>query len=230
MRRPRLMIGGIASLDEAMLAVEAGADLVGIEPRASSGADEAGSGAMEVGERAAEICRRLPLPVAGVVASDAWSAGSIAAQVDLSGAAVIALRRPIEPDDYPGLRRILRGRRLLQVLALDGPHGLDAALAYAALADGLLLIRAGPGAEGSPLSPQSLPPQSLPPQALWPVARQVVERSPVPVFLDESLAGADAAAALVALRPAGLAMAFPRQKAGRHDAARLETMARLICG
>ena len=133
MPRLRLMISGIASREQAGMAVEAGADAIGLDPTAFPQAGPEGS------EMLAAIALGLPPAVTPVLITPALTAGTVAQQVDASAALAVRLAKPIAAGEYPGLKRIIRGRKIIQ--SID-PGGTDAEVlveAYASLADALHL-------------------------------------------------------------------------------------------
>lgn len=139
MPRLRLMISGIASRAEAGTAVAAGADAIGLDPSAFPQAGLEGS------EMLAAIALALPPAVTPILITPALTAGTVAQQVDASAALAVRLVRPIAPSEYPGLKRIIRGRKIVQ--SVD-PASADAGAlveAYAALADALYLNADTPG-------------------------------------------------------------------------------------
>ncbi|MGO4334870.1 hypothetical protein AB4037_08140 [Labrys sp. KB_33_2] len=133
MPRLRLMISGIASREQAGAAVEAGADAIGLDPSAFPQAGPEGSEAL------AAIALALPPAVTPILVTPALTAGTVAQQVDASAALAVRLARPIATSEYPGLKRIIRGRKIIQ--SIDPAHSDAGALVetYASLADALHL-------------------------------------------------------------------------------------------
>jgi len=129
MARTRLKLSGIASVEEARLAVAAGADLIGLEAGTNSG--------LSPDTTVATIALSLPPGVGAVILSRAMTAGTIAQQVDAAAAGAVQLLRPLDESEYPGLTRIIRGRKIIQCL----PRDIEAAQArlHAGLADALEL-------------------------------------------------------------------------------------------
>jgi hypothetical protein len=125
MPRIRLMVSGITTLEEARLAVEAGADAIGLDPSGFA------TQAMTPDQSMAEIALSLPPAVMAVVRTKALTAGAIAQQVDAAAAMAVQLKRPLPASEWPGLKRIIRGRKIIQVIepADGGAPGLAATCA-----------------------------------------------------------------------------------------------------
>jgi len=191
MARTRLKLSGIASVEEARLAVAAGADLVGLEAGAHS--DLAPDTAV------ATIALCLPPGVGAVILSRAMTAGTIAQQVDAAAAGAVQLLRPLDESEYPGLQRIIRGRKIIQCL----PPGIGAAQAriHAGLADAVEVA----AADGA-----------------------VVHELAVPVFLAVPGEPAALSAAIRSLRPFGVGLALPRLPDGTVDEAALMALVAAI--
>ncbi|MDQ0473733.1 hypothetical protein [Labrys wisconsinensis] len=196
MDRIRLTVSGIASIEEARLAIAAGADAVALAPGLAGPADTA----------RARIAAAVPPPVAVILPVAAWTAGAVAAQADLSGAGTVQVEHPIDPEDYPGMRRILRGRRFIQRLPMAEPEG--AAHTYGGLAEALLLD-AGTDAGRD-----------------WAAARRIAAASPL--FLAGFADPAAIAAAVAAVRPWGIDAGAALRRSGRLDPDRLAAVAAML--
>ncbi|MDZ5450817.1 hypothetical protein [Labrys sp. ZIDIC5] len=131
MPRLRLMISGITSREQAGAAVEAGADAIGLDPAAFPQAGPEGSAIL------AAIALALPPAVTPILITPALTAGTVAQQVDASATLAVRLARPIAASEYPGLKRIIRGRKIIQ--SIDPARNDAGALveACASLADAL---------------------------------------------------------------------------------------------
>jgi phosphoribosylanthranilate isomerase len=157
MPRIRLVISGIASLDEARAAVAAGADAIGLDSAAFPTGGLAGSDLL------AEIALALPPTVTPILLTQALTAGTIAQQVDAAAATAVQIMRPLPTSEYPGLKRIIRGRKIIQSVRVDSPQALELALSYAEWADALHL---------DPVKTAQLP-----------LCRQIAADSSLPIFL-----------------------------------------------
>ena len=191
MTRTRLKLSGIASVGEARLAVAAGADLIGLEAGATSD--------LAPDTTVATIALSLPPGVGAVILSRGMTAGTIAQQVDAAAAGAVQLLRPLDASEYPGLQRIIRGRKIIQCL----PPGIGVAQArlHAGLADALELAAAD-GAVAGELA--------------------------VPVFLAIPDEPAALAEAIRGFRPFGVGLALPRLPDGAVNEAALMALVAAI--
>ena len=185
MPRIRLTISGIASLAEARAAVAAGADAIGLDPATFPSAGLAGNEAL------ADIALALPPAVTPILLTQALTAGTIAQQVDAAAATAVQIARPLPASEYPGLKRIIRGRKIIQSIRVDSPQALELAMSYAEWADALHLDPAD--------------------MAQLPLCRQMAADTGLPVFLrlpDPALVGR----ALSEFRPFGIDLLVPRKE------------------
>ena len=197
MARIRLKLCGIVSPLEAQLAIAAGADAIGLDP-ATDKLD------MKPDEGIAAIALATPPPVATVLVTRALTAGAIAQQVDAAAVGVVQIARPLDTSEYPGLKRILRGRKILQAVSLAQADVLEQARAYAGLADALLLEMQG--------------------EESFALAGRIAASLPVPVFLGGPLDAGRIRAALAIAKPFGIDLPLPRDAAGEPDNAALAAL------
>ena len=185
MSRIRLKICGIAAPEEARRAVLAGADAIGLEA-GTNAAGMAPDGAI------AEMAVALPPAVAAVILSRALTAGTIAQQVDAGAAGVVQLLRPLDPSEYPGLKRIIRGRKIIQCLPLEAA---GEAKIYDGLADALLIE----------------------PNDDWTAAKAIADSVGIPVFLGGAFRPETIVPSLAAVRPFGIDLRVARTENGAID-------------
>lgn len=189
MPRIRLTICGVTSIEEAMTAVEAGADAIGLDPSAFPSSDLAGN------ERLAEIALALPPTITPILLTQALTAGTIAQQVDAAAATAVQVARALPLSEYPGLKRIIRGRKIIQSIKVDGAEALKLADSYTEWADALHLEFTRPD--------------------LVPLCRQIADSCGLPVFLKVSTP-ATLLEALATFRPYAIDIAAS-QNGGRLD-------------
>lgn len=174
MPRIRLMVSDITSLEKARMAVEAGADAISLDPSGFT------TQVMTPDQAMAEIALSLPPAVMAVVRTKALTAGAIAQQVDAAAAMAVQLMRPLPASEYPGLKRIIRGRKIIQVIEPADGGAPELATACAEFADAIHL----PLARVKDL----------------PRCRQIAKICGLPVFLG-LMGSADRSSAIVDFRP-----------------------------
>ncbi|MDQ0391025.1 hypothetical protein [Labrys monachus] len=204
MPRLRLKICGIATIGEARAAVSAGADAIGLDPAAfPAGGPLAGGFADDAALSAISLA--LPPTVTPVLVTAALTAGAIAQQVDAVAAMAVQIARPLPASEYPGLRRIIRGRRIIQSIPIAEAGAGEAAKACAGFADALHF------------APATADEARL--------CRRIADDAGLPVFLRPAQP-ASLAAMIVAVRPFALDASLPRRD-GRLDEEALRDLAAL---
>jgi phosphoribosylanthranilate isomerase len=202
--RPRVKICCIASVEEAWMAVRAGASAVGL-------VSEMPSGPGPIPERTiAEIAARVPPPVATFLLTCRTDAASIVDQHRRCGTDTIQLVDRVEPGTWAELRRRLPGVRLVQVIHVTGEASVEEAEAAARHVDAVLLDSGNP----------SLPVKELGGTGRvhdWSLSRRIRERLEVPVFLAGGLRADNVAAAVAAVEPFAVDLCSGVRTAGRLD-------------
>ena len=207
--RLRVKICCIGSVAEARLAVERGADALGLVSAMLTG-----PGVIQ-DELIREIAARVPPPVSAFLLTSRTDPEALVEQARFCRPSALQLVDRIEPPAYPRLRRDLPGVRLVQVIHVTGPEVLaDAALA-ARHADALLLDSGDPKAALPELGGTGRVHD-------WAVSRRIVEASPVPVFLAGGLKPDNVGAAVRTVRPFALDVCTGVRTDGRLDAAKLD--------
>jgi len=133
----------------------------------------------------------------------------VALSVDTDPDAILAMVRAVEPDilhlcgltgSLPPqavreLRTQLAGLPVMQAISVTGPEAIDAALAYQAVADYLILDTQAPDIPGIGASGETHD---------WEISREIVRRVEVPVILAGGLSPENVADAIRAVRPWGV--------------------------
>ena len=199
------------SREEARIAVAQGADAVGLVGHMPSGPgpiDDA---------LAAEIALVVPPPVASFLLTSFARAEDIAAHLRKVGATVVQIVRHIAVAEYPRLRALLPGRRIVQVVHVEDEWALALARAYGALADALLLDSGRPMAAVEELGGTGRAHD-------WDVSARIVAEAPVPVFLAGGLHAGNVAAAVARVRPYGVDLCSGVRTHGALDAGKLAAL------
>lgn len=201
----------MASVAEAKLAVHHGADAVGLVAAMPSG-----PGPIE-DDLIAEIAKTVPPPVATFLLTSRLEADAIADHAEQVGTSAIQIVSHIAISEYPRLRRLARGRKLVQVIHVEGPEALDLARAYGEQADALLLDSGRPSAPVAELGGTGRTHD-------WSVSKSIVANVDRPVFLAGGITSANVAEAIRHVRPYGIDLCSGVRTNGLLDVVKLQAL------
>ena len=206
MMRVRVKICCIASPEEAWLATEAGADLVGLVGPMPSGAG------VVTPERCREIADAAPAWVTPVLLTASDTAPAIAADVRAANVRVVQLVRHVAPQVHRDLARAVPDLRRLQVIHVEDAGALDLIETYADSTDAFLLDSGRPaqaelGGTGRVHD--------------WQISAAFVATSPRPVFLAGGLTPENVAEAVATVRPFGIDVCSGLRTGDRLDRTKL---------
>lgn len=207
-RNPRIKICCILSLEEAEMAIEAGAAAVGLVSRMPSGP---GVISQEV---IASIEARVPPGVATFLLTSEQDVRAIIAQQRITGVNTLQIVDRLEAGAHQELRAALPGIALVQVIHVCALASIEEALAVAPHVDALLLDSGNP----------ALPVKELGGTGRthdWSISRRIREAAPVPVFLAGGLTAANVGQAICSVEPFGIDVCSGVRTGGRLDAAKL---------
>ena len=191
MRRTRIKICCIGSIEEARLAIEHGADAIGLVGPMPSGAGVIGD------DLIAEIARAVPPPVAAFLLTSETTPEAIIAHARRCGTDTVQMVDHVAPGHVPALRAGLPGVRLVQVIHVEGAESVLAARRIAPLVDAILLDSGRPSATVRELGGTGRIHD-------WSISRDIVRGCDCPVFLAGGLHAGNVAAAITAVRPFGV--------------------------
>jgi len=209
MARVRIKVCCIASTAEARLAVEAGADALGLVSAMPSGPGVISDATI------AEIARVVPPPVATFLLTARQTAAAIAEQHAHCRTTTLQLVDRVTPATRAELRRRLPGVQLVQVVHVAGPESVTEALEAASEADALLLDSGNQALTVKELGGTGRTHD-------WTLSRAIVAQSPVPVFLAGGLSPANVRAAVEAVQPFGVDVCSGLRRQGALDPDKLE--------
>ncbi|MEJ5222404.1 MAG: phosphoribosylanthranilate isomerase [Tepidiforma sp.] len=190
LRRPRVQIAGISTLDDALACERAGADAIaftiGLPSGPHNGLDEAG---------AAAIIRALPPFITPVLITYRVTAAEVVPMCREMGVSQVQLHAPADPAELQRMRAAIPGLKLILAVNVTGPEALDLARDRAARADALILDTYDPatGRHGATGKTHD-----------WSLSARIVEAVGVPVILAGGLTPANVAAAIRRVRPWGV--------------------------
>ncbi len=198
----------IADLEEARLAVSAGASAIGLVSAMPSGPGPIAE------ELIAEIAAHTPWPTETFLLTSLTDAESIAEQHRRCGTTALQLVDHVPETELIRLRRLVPRVRLVQVIHVQGEQSVDEARAAAPLVDTLLLDSGNPGLAVKELGGTGRVHD-------WTHSRQICETAGVPVLLAGGLHPGNARAAIEQVRPSGLDICSGLRTGGRLDPAKL---------
>jgi phosphoribosylanthranilate isomerase len=186
--RPRFKVCCIRSLEEARLAIDAGASAIGLVSRMPSG-----PGVVD-DDTIAEIAARVPPGVDSFLLTSRQDPGAIAEQHRHARTSVLQLVDALEPEARRTLRQQLPGVRVAQVIHVTGPESVDEAREAAETSDAILLDSGNPSLQTKQLGGTGR-------RHDWAISARIREALDVPVMLAGGLNHDNAGEAIAAVRP-----------------------------
>ncbi len=205
---PRVKICCISSVEEARLAVAAGASALGLVAAMPSGPGVISE------ELIAEIARSVPPPIATFLLTALQDADAIEAQHARCRTSVLQLVDRLEPGELRRLRARLPGVKLVQVIHVRDEAALDEAREAAPLVDALLLDSGNPALAVKELGGTGRTHD-------WKVSARIRAEVGRPVFLAGGITTANVAEAISIVRPFGLDLCTGVRDHGALNAAKL---------
>jgi phosphoribosylanthranilate isomerase len=199
----------IADLDEARLAIAAGASALGLVSAMPSGPGPIAE------DEIARIAAGVPRPTETFLLTALVQAEAIAEQQRRCGTTAVQLVDYVVEPELRRLRRLLPDTRIVQVIHVTGPESVDEARAAAPLVDTLLLDSGNPRLAVKELGGTGRVHD-------WEHSRQIRDTVSVPVLLAGGLHPGNARAALQQVEPAGLDVCSGLRLNGRLDAGLLQ--------
>ncbi len=213
----RIKICCISSPHEAQLAIEYGADALGLVGQMPS------SPGILDDDIAAEIVRITPPPIATFMLTSETTAAGILAHHQCVKANTIQLVDAVAPGIYAQLRAGSPTVKLVQVIHVTNQETIDEALAAVQNgADALLLDSGNPSLAVKVLGGTGRVHN-------WAVSRQIVAQSAVPVFLAGGLNAGNVRRAIDTVGPFGLDICSGVRTDGRLDAGKLDEFMKAVC-
>lgn len=212
--RTRVKICCISSLDEARLAIAAGADALGLVAAMPSGP----------GVIAEDLIRRIaaaiPPPIATFLLTSHQRVADIVAQQRRCATNTVQICDRLIEGSHAQLRAAMPGVGIVQVIHVSGPAAIDEAIAAAPHVDALLLDSGN----------QQLALRELGGTGRvhdWAISAQIRAAVPVPIFLAGGLRPDNIAAALAQVDPWGVDLCSGVRSQGQLDADKLAAFMRV---
>ena len=203
----KIKICCMGSVDEARMAIELGANAIGLVSRMPSG-----PGPIEE-ELIAEIVAAVGDSVETFLLTCETSADAIIAQQRRTGASTLQLVDAVDPGAHDAIRSALEGVRIVQVIHVTGDNSIGDAVEAAKTADALLLDSGNPALAVKELGGTGR-------RHDWKISRAIVVASPVPVYLAGGLNTSNLREAIETVRPYGVDVCNGVRSEGKLDRAK----------
>jgi phosphoribosylanthranilate isomerase len=205
---PRVKICCIGSVEEAAMAVAAGASALGLVSRMPSGPGVISD------ELIAEIAETVPPAIGTFLLTSRQSVDEIIAQQHACRTNTIQICDRLARGSHRELKQALPGISIVQVVHVTGPESVDEAVAVAPHVDAILLDSGN----------QKLAVKELGGTGRthdWTLSRTIRERIEAPLFLAGGLTAENVVDAIAAVQPFGLDLCSGVRTGGKLDPSKL---------
>ncbi|MBR9999701.1 MAG: phosphoribosylanthranilate isomerase [Cyclobacteriaceae bacterium] len=216
-RKPFIKICCIGSIQEAMMAIDAGTSALGLVGHMPSGPGVIDDGLIRM------IAAAVPPPVATFLLTSETIASGIIRHHRKVNTSTLQLVDVVKPGSYAQIRKALPSVKIVQVIHVAGKGSVDEALAVAGEVDALLLDSGNPFLKIKILGGTGL-------KHDWRISREIIEKSGVPVFLAGGLNPENVREAIDTVAPFGLDLCNGVRTDGKLDAGKLEAFFRVVEG
>ncbi len=206
---PKVKICCISSQNEAGMAIQAGADALGLVAEMPSGPGVISDDLIR------EIALSTPPPIATFLLSSLTQVASLIAHQRKVGANTLQIVDALTEGTYAELRAGLPGVNLVQVIHVIDEKSIDEALSIAPMVDALLLDSGNPNLAVKELGGTGRVHN-------WALSRQIVEQCGKAVFLAGGLKPENVKTAIDAVQPWGLDLCSGVRTEGKLDPWKLE--------
>jgi len=207
--RTRIKICCIASVEEARMAIAAGADALGLVARMPSGPGPIPDSVI------AEVTAAVPPPVSTFLLTCETTADAISAHIRATRPTTVQIVSHIAPQESARLAVLEPHVRRVQVIHVEGPEALDLIDVYSAHVHAFLLDSGRPNAAIAEFGGTGR-------QHDWTISARFVKASPLPVFLAGGLSASNVGDAIRQVRPFGLDLCSGVRTDGRLDPEKLK--------
>jgi len=208
MRRTRIKICCIASLEEARLAIKYGADALGLVGHMPSGPGVIDDNLVR------EIARNTPPTVETFLLTSFEQGDEIADHVEYCGATTVQIVRHIDASEYSKIIERLPNTRRVQVIHVEDNSALELIKQYEPYVHAFLLDSGRPSAPTAELGGTGRPHD-------WGISARIVKTTAKPVFLAGGLRSDNVSEAIKVVAPFGLDLCTGIRTDGLLDEAKL---------
>ena len=206
---PKVKICCISSIQEAQLAVQYGADALGLV-----GPMPSGPGTL-TNEAIAEIVPTIPPPIASFLLTSETRSADIITHHQKVHTNTLQLVDALEEPDYSAIRRALPMVKIVQVIHVQNEASVEEAIRLSENADALLLDSGNPNLSVKELGGTGRTHN-------WALSRKIVTQAHAPVFLAGGLNAENVQRAMDEVQPYGLDLCSSVRTDGELDERKLE--------
>ena len=210
---PNVKVCCIASLEEAWLAIRAGASAVGLVSSMPSG-----PGVIDE-KLIAEIAAQIPANIGSFLLTKLQDADEIIAQQRRCGVNTVQICDELESGTYQQLRDAMPGVAIVQVIHVIDEQSIKEAEIVAPHVDAILLDSGNPNLKVKELGGTGR-------RHDWQISRRIRDAVDVPVYLAGGLNPTNVAEAIAAVQPYGLDVCSGLRKDGMLDNTKLTAFMR----
>jgi len=207
---PRIKVCCIADIEEAKIAIECGASALGLVGKMPSGPGVISD------EEIRKIAAAVPPPIGTFLLTSETSTRKIIEHHQRTQTNTVQIVDELVDGIYADLRKNLPAIKLVQVIHIKDERSIDDALRVAKYADALLLDSGNPDLKIKELGGTGRVHD-------WKLSRQIVEQSPIPVFLAGGLTPENVQEAITQIQPFGLDVCRGVRTNGKLDRKKLES-------
>ena len=211
----KIKICCISTKEEAKMAIEAGADVLGLVAKMPSG-----PGTID-DELIQAIAKTIPSHLDSFLLTPKTEAAEIIEHQRITGTNCIQLVDAVAVETYPILRANLPNIKLIQVIHVTDESSIQEAKKYETLADMILLDSGNPNLAVKELGGTGR-------KHDWTISRQIVEELSIPVFLAGGLNPDNVKEALEFVKPFGLDICSGVRTSGKLDAEKLAKLMKAV--
>ena len=208
-KRPRVKICCIKSIEEAKLAIEFGASALGLVSEMPSGPGVISD------DKIIEIAQFVPPPIATFLLTSKTDAKEIIAQQKKLGTNTIQIVDKLKTGTYKNIKEALQGINIVQVIHVIDDSSIDEAIKISENVDAILLDSGNPNLEVKELGGTGR-------RHNWEISRKIREAIKIPLFLAGGLNHSNAREAIETVSPFALDVCSGVRTGGNLDSSKLK--------
>lgn len=209
MIKPRVKICCISSVDEAKMAIDYGASVLGLVGNMPSG-----PGVID-DELIQTIVKTVPPPIATFLLTSETKAEAIIAHYRKVNSTTIQIVDALENQDYNTIRKALPHVKLVQVIHVIDEKSVEEAVAVSKFVDALLLDSGNPNLEVKELGGTGRTHN-------WDLSKKIRESINIPLFLAGGINESNVKQAIETVQPFGVDLCSSVRTDGKLDANKLK--------